>query len=329
MLQNITNCWNNEFSSNWDEFISRHGLQPRCELSKIISLPELGGIQNAIISGLNITDDLVDNLISKPQKVQIISSYDTAGPIHLGNTLVLRQVKAFLQLGCSVRIPLVDAEAVAVRGLSPADAVKMAEESMIPVIRNAGFENADVYVRSKVPGIVNYMAQLSGAISKKEQEEIYGHELDFPKLYANLYMAADLLRPQLEGHTGHTLVIYGIDEAPHMKVVNQIALKNNLKPVSGLFSPLIPGLVSGKKMSKSLVSAGANISLNQNPSEARDIIMSYFPDSPETCMVLRLREYFLMKALGDEALCSLECQSCKVQSADVMPIFLSQTRKFI
>lgn len=329
MSISITTCWNNEFSSHWEDFISRHHLQDRAAISKLADLPQFSNIQNALIAGLNITDELISTLQNNPKNVQIISSFDTAGPIHLGNALVLRQLKAFLRLGCPVRIPLVDAEAVAVRGLSPVDAVKMAEESMIPVIKKAGFEDADVYVRSKVPGIVNYMAQLSGAIRKDEQERIYGHELDFSKLFANLYMAADLLRPQLEGSAAHTLVVYGIDEAPHMNVVNQIAIENNLKPVSGLFSPLIPGLVPGKKMSKSLVGQGANISLNQDPSEARNTLLAYSPDGPETCMILRLREYFLMKAIGCETLCSLECSGCKTRSADAIPVFLAQTREFL
>lgn len=324
-----TTCWNNVYSPEWDDFIKHHALQDRSSFSSLLEFQGLNATRDAIIAGLNIHEELVSTLKSSPQDVQIISSYDTAGPLHFGNALVLRQLKAFLNMGCRVRIPLVDAEAVAVRGLTPDQAVRMAEETMIPVLNKAGFEKADIYVRSKVSGIANYMAQLSVAVSKEDQEEIYGHEMDFAKLYSNLYMAADLLRPQLEEGRQHTLVIYGIDEAPHMKVVNQIADKMGLRPISGLFSPLIPGLLNGKKMSKSLATSGANIALNNTPDEAHDKILAYNPVLPEGCMVKRLREYFLMRAIGEKEVCSLQCGSCKQESADAMKTVISHTRQFI
>lgn len=212
---------------------------------------------------------------------------------------------------------MVDAEAVAVRGLSPKDAVDMAEQSMIPILRELGFDKADIYVRSKVEGIANYMAQLSVAVDKEEQENIYGHEMDFAKLYANLYMAADLLRPQLEGSSARILVVYGIDEAPHMNVVNGIAKRCGLQPVSGIFSPLIQGFVAGKKMAKSMTANGANIALSHMPVEAGLKLASYIvPDDPHACMIQSLRRFFLMRAAPEDQLCTLKCRECKIETVE-------------
>ena len=325
---NITTSWNNFVSADWSKFISDHNLQSLEEIKSIMGTPSLAGLSEAIVAGEHINSELVSILENDPSEVTAISGFDSAGRLHMGNALVLKQISFLKDKGCKVRLALVDSEAVAVRGLTPDQALEIAEKSMFPTLQEIGFEQESIYIRSRVVGISNIMAKLSQGFDLEEMEKLYGHSLSFAEQYSILFMAADLLRPQIEEGTLHTIALYGIDEAPHIKAINRIATNLGMQPIAGLFNPLIPATSPNQKMSKSLDETGVNISLSDTPDFASEQIERYEVLDTQKCMVLGLRRHFLKGAmnLSEEEICTLQCGECKTQSASAMKAVMARKR---
>lgn len=319
----VIDPWNNVVQEDLAPFIQFHGLQPTEEIQALLNNEKLRPLAKSAVSGTGITDDVIGFLQNKPSSVVAISGFDTAGDLHFGNLLVLKQLMILGQKGCQVRIPLADLEAIAARGEDSKTSEDRANSTMIPNLIQLGFKAESVYIRSAVPRILDMMAVVSRGTSPDKMEKLYGRALSGPELFSLTFMAADLLRPQTEG-IKHTIAVYGIDEAPHIKAINQIAVDVGLKPIAGLFSPLVPSKQNSLiKMSKSLQKRGANLSLTATVEDARDTVTQYEVQDP--CMVKSLRKHFLIgSVLREDAVdCDRECSACRRESGAAMFGFMA------
>jgi len=315
--------WNNVVQEDLAPFIEFHGLQKTEEVHALLGNSRFAPLAKSIVSALELTNEVIDTLRASPEKVVAISGFDTAGDLHLGNMLALKQLMILGEKGCQVRIPLADLEAIAARGEDVAAAKDRAQSTMIPNLVQLGFKEENVYVRSNVPRILDLMAVVSRGASPDKLEQLYGRKLSGPESFSLMFMAADLLRPQTEGAL-HTIAVYGIDEAPHIKAINQIAAEIGFRPITGIFNPLVPSKQNASvKMSKSLQRKGANLSLTSSPDEARDDVAQYDVQTP--CMVKALRRHFLIGTVlrKDATECDLDCGPCRRESGAAMYGFMA------
>jgi tryptophanyl-tRNA synthetase len=319
----VIDPWNNVVQEDLAPFIEYHKLQTTAEVQELLSDSQFAPLAKSAVSAIELTSEVVDTLRSNPSSVVAISGFDTAGDLHFGNLVVLKQLMILGSKGCQIRIPLADLEAIAARGDEVAASKKRAQSTMLPNLIQLGFKAESVYIRSSISGILDLMALVSRGTSPEKLEQIYGRKLNGPETFSLTFMAADLLRPQTEG-IKHTIAIYGIDEAPHIKAINQIAADIGFDPIVGIFNPLVPSRRNASiKMSKSLQKKDANLSLTSSPEEVRDDVANY--DVQDPCMVKSLRHHFLIGSVlrKDTTECDLECKGCKRESSAAMFGFMS------
>jgi len=268
-LKNIVDPWANKKTITVDSSVLKtYNLQ---HPNEFVASNLLKGsvVERAVVAGENIDNSLLDKIKNDPKKVAVFAGFDTAGSLHIGSGLILQQLKHYKSLGCSIKLPLVDHEAISARGSSIEEAKDKAKESCIPVLHQLGFDNSEVYLRSSVPEILDYVSLFSSKIEFEDVENIYGRKVSPGEYIAILIMAADLLRLTKDYSV---LAIYGIDEMPHIKFTNFLAEKCNLPKISGTFSTLIPGL-GNKKMSKSLPKQ--NIFLDDSKEEIKNKLKNH------------------------------------------------------
>ncbi len=205
-------------------------------------------ISRAVLAGENLDVRLAHLLNNDPEAVDIFAGFDLAGRMYIGNGLILKQLKWYKDRGCTIHIPLVDYEAASARNVEIKKAREIAETSAIPLLEKLGFDKNEVYIRSKIDCILDYVCLFSSNLSFEEPYGIYRRQLTPGEYISALIMAADILR--LSESSERVLTVYGIDEMPHIKFTNYLARKYGIPMVSSTFSKIISGLVS-KKMSKS------------------------------------------------------------------------------
>jgi tryptophanyl-tRNA synthetase len=190
---------------------------------------------------------------SSKGKAAVVSGFMPSGIPHLGTLTIFKQMAYYQkEYNAKLYIPIADLEAIYVRHLSMKE-VKRNTITVLAHLAAAGVDikNSVVYFQSQNFDTLRETFYLIGLVSRGELDKIYWKNVDIPFSISGLLMVSDILYPLAHKYNS-VLVMIGIDEISHIKLVSKLAERLGVKDfISVTYSDLIPGLKTSK-MSKSM-----------------------------------------------------------------------------
>ncbi|NQU97872.1 tryptophan--tRNA ligase [Candidatus Woesearchaeota archaeon] len=174
--------------------------------------------------------------------------------IHLGNKLVVENLKYFQEHGGNAYILVADLEAQAARGVTLEEGRKRALNFHIPAYIALGLDPKKTvfYFQSDNKEVVQFAYEAARKITLNEFKAIYG-TADPGRIMSAVTQVGDVLYPQFKERMPGIIPV-GIDQDPHIRlsrdVVNRMKAKKFFLP-SSIYHKYTPSLDGRMKMSKS------------------------------------------------------------------------------
>ncbi|MBC8500685.1 MAG: tryptophan--tRNA ligase [Nanoarchaeota archaeon] len=174
--------------------------------------------------------------------------------LHLGNKLVVENLKYFQEHGAKTYILVADLEAQAARGVPLEEGRKRAMDFHIPAYIALGLDPKKTvfYFQSDNKEVVHFAYEAAKKITLNEFKAIYG-AADPGRIMSAVTQVGDVLYPQFKERMPGIIPV-GIDQDPHIRlsrdVVNRMKSKRFFFP-SSLYHKYTPSLDGSVKMSKS------------------------------------------------------------------------------
>jgi len=168
----------------------------------------------------------------------VLSGLMPSGKMHIGNKMVIDQMLYYQSRGAHIYIAIADIESYGARGVSFADAEKMAIESYVLNYIAMGLkpENTQIYFQSKRNPVKDLAYTLGKKIPWSQYSSIYGfaENTNMCHLLAPLIQVGDILHPMLSEYSGPLplLVPVGVDQDPHMRLTRDLAAAHRLLNVT-------------------------------------------------------------------------------------------------
>jgi tryptophanyl-tRNA synthetase len=273
----------------------------------------------------------------------VMSGIKPSNILHIGNYLVLEEIKYFQDAGAAAHYAVADLEAYCDNGTPLDESFKMAVDNVSDLLAvGVNPKKAHIYMQSREKRVTNLGFIYSRNVTHNMLRAIYGEKP------IGLYMSAltqvgDILLPEMEDFGGPkpVLVPIGIDQDPHMRLTRDIAAKHDLVLPSSMYHKFIRSLTGQAKMSKR--DPMGMITLSEDEKSARKKIMSALTGGrntveeqkklggePQKCVIYELYTYFQpddkkLKEIFETCTSGARsCGDCKKQCADFMVSFLQE-----
>jgi len=248
----IVDPWGKDLVEDYNRLIKEFGMQPFD--NNIFTEPNLQmrrGVNFGIQDGAQIASAIKEK---KPYYV-LSGIMPSSEKIHLGTETVIQNIRYFQDHGAKTFVLIADVESQATRGVSLEEGKKRALEFHIPAYIALGLdiEKTNFYLQSENKQVSNLAAICSQKITENEFRAIYG-SVHPAKVMSAFTQMGDILYPQLKEKMPGIIPV-GIDQAPHIRMVRDVArrLKNEygfFLP-SALYNKYTSALDGSFKMSKS------------------------------------------------------------------------------
>ncbi len=200
--------------------------------------------------------DIIAECIKKKKKYYALTGImPTADKIHLGNKMVIENMKYFQEHGAKTYVLVADLEAAAARGVTIEEARKRALQFHIPAYIALGLDPKKTifYFQSQNMKVIQIAYEASKRFTHNEFRSAYG-TADPGKVMSSLTQTGDMLFPQEEERMPGIIPV-GIDQAVHIRLCRDYIRKAKEKkyfPISSLYHKFTPALNGEFKMSKSM-----------------------------------------------------------------------------
>lgn len=178
----------------------------------------------------------------------------TNNQIHLGNKMVVENLKYFQEHGAITIILVADLEAQAARGVLLEEGRKRAMNFHIPAYIALGLDPKKTifYFQSENKDVIHFAYQAAQKITLNEFKAVYG-SADPGRIMGAVTQIGDVLYPQFKERMPGIIPV-GVDQEPHIRlsrdVVNRMKKEKFFLP-SSLYHKYTPSLKGKVKMSKS------------------------------------------------------------------------------
>ncbi len=178
----------------------------------------------------------------------------TNDQIHLGNKMVVENLKYFQKHGAITVILVADLEAQAARGVSLEEGRRRALNFHIPAYIALGLDPKKTifYFQSENKDVIHFAYQAAQKITLNEFKAVYG-SADPGRIMSAVTQIGDVLYPQMKERMPGIIPV-GVDQDPHIRlsrdVVNRMKKEKYFLP-SSLYHKYTPSLGGKIKMSKS------------------------------------------------------------------------------
>ena len=297
--------------------------------------------------------EVISKCIREKKKFYVLSGImPTAEKIHLGNKMVIENIRYFQEQGAETYILVADLESAAARGIPLEEAKKRALNFHIPAYIALGLnpKKTTFYFQSENKDVVHLAYEFSKKITLNEFRAIYG-DADPGRILSALTQAGDILYPQLKERMPGIIPV-GIDQDPHIRLTRDIVRRTKEKKFflpSSIYHKFTPALNGEIKMSKSMPES--YIELPVDPKTAakklmraktggRDTIeeQKKLGGIPENCMIFELYKQHLMEddkelekiyknCKAGKLLCGEDKQNCCKLMTKFMDDFTKKTEK--
>lgn len=339
--------WGTELVEDFNKIIKDFGMEA-FDLS-MFPKPNRVMRRGVVLAGRDLTG--IAHAIKEKKKFYVLSGIMPSNDkIHLGNKVVIENIRYFQEHGAEAYVCIADLEANAVRGITLEEARKRAMEFHIPAYLALGLDEKKThfYFQSENMDVIHMAYKFSTRITLNEYRAIYG-EADPSRILSSLTQAGDILFPQLT-HRMPGVVPVGFDQDPHIRLTRDIVRRMKAEKYflpSGIYHKYTPSLDGAVKMSKS--NPEAAISLPEDPKAVCKKINKALTGGRETveiqrekggipgkCMVFELYKQHLIEEDSELQerfdLCTsgkILCGECKKFACEKMTHFLEDLEQKI
>lgn len=270
----------------------------------------------------------------------------TAEKIHLGNKMVVENIKYFQEQGADTYILIADLESAAARGIPLEEARKRALNFHIPAYIALGLDpkKTTFYFQSENKDVVHLAYEFSKKVTLNEFRAVYG-DADPGRILSAVTQAGDILYPQLKERMPGIIPV-GIDQDPHIRLTRDIVRRTKEKKFflpSSIYHKFTPALNGEIKMSKSMPESYIELPEDQKTvtkklmrakTGGRDTVeeQKKLGGIPENCMIFELYKQHLVEddkelekiyknCKAGKLLCGEDKQNCCKLMAEFMQDF--------
>lgn len=342
MATNIIDPWGSELAEDYDKIVKSFGL----EVFDSSLFPEPNKImrRGVVFSGRDLKI-IADCIKKKKPYYALTGIMPTGDKIHLGNKMVIENLRYFQEHGAETYILIADLEAAATRGVTLEQARERAMEFHVPAYVALGLdpEKTTFYFQSENKEVMNLAYEFAKKITLSEFQAIYGNA-DPGRILAAVTQVGDILFPQLKKKMPGIIPV-GIDQDPHIRLTRDITARVKTKygfiPPSAIYHKFTPSLDGSIKMSKSIPAGNIDLpeeikevcqKLKRAKTGGRDTIVEQKKTGgiPEKCMIFEMHKQHLVE---DDAELSkiftdckngvLMCSDDKQKACDILTAFMT------
>ena len=221
--------WSSSQSTDYSSIISQFGLQSMDS----VDVPNPSHLHRRGLIFAHRDLDVVLNAQSRGDPFGVLTDLMPSGRMHLGHKMVIDQISWFQNLGADVTIAVADLESNATRGVSLAEARRVALEEYVANYAALGLspESTSIYFQSRRPVVQKLGFTLGKKTNLSEFEAIYGFggDTNLAHVQAPLVQAGDILHPMLDDYGGLRPIVVpvGVDQDPHLRLTRGLASKTN------------------------------------------------------------------------------------------------------
>lgn len=278
--------------------------------------------------------DSIYETILKDKEFAIITGFSASGNLHFGNKQPLDIAIALQKYGGKLFVPLSDTEAILTRNLYNNNLEQMVNKFSKEVISlGADEKNSEIYLHSENKEVTTLIFTFMKNLSIDDFRKIYGSNVNLNYIFALSNMLADVFYPQTAGYE-KSVVVLGIDEVKHAKLIKECAKKTDFLEPSFIFLRILNGLGKGK-MSKS--KSKNNIHLSDKPIVAKNKLIKGSNRSlgfPEECLSYQMSAWHL--ETDQDYLDNLKtacrsrtykCDECILHTANALNLYVEKLNK--
>ncbi len=252
MAKSIIDPWGAALPKDYESTIKEFGLESFNP--NLFPKPNKLMRRGVVFAGRDL--EIISRCIKEKKPFYTLSGIMPSGEkIHLGNKMVIENMRYFQDRGARAYILVADLEAAATRGVSLEEARRRALKYHIPAYIALGLDpkKTAFYFQSENLDVVKLAYEFAKKITLSEFQAIYG-SADPGRIMSALTQAGDILFPQLEERMPGIVPI-GIDQDPHIRltrdIAKRVASKYNFFAPSSIYHKFTPSMQGELKMSKS------------------------------------------------------------------------------
>lgn len=302
----IIDPWGSALVEDYEKIIKDFGL----EVFNPSMFPDPNKImrRNVVFAGRDLKR--IADCVKKKKKFYALSGIMPSNDkIHLGNKMVVENLKYFQEHGAKTYILVADLEAATTRDISLEEAQERAMNFHIPAYIALGLnpKKTIFYFQSENRKVMNLGYEFAKKVTLNEFKGIYG-QAEPSRIMAAVLQAGDVLFPQLEEKIPGIIPV-GIDQDPHIRLARDIVARTRSRydfiPISSIYHKYTPSLDGGLKMSKSKPSGcivlpedikSASKKIKSAKTGGRETVekQKELGGMPEDCMVFELYKQHLV-----------------------------------
>ena len=210
----LVDPWGSSLVEDYEKLVSEFGLSPFSSL--LLPSPNRLMRRGVVFAEQEIRR--IAECIKKKKKFYALTGImPTGDKIHLGNKMVLENMKYFQEHGAVAYVLVADLEAAAARGVGLEEARKRALEFHIPAYIALGLDpkKTRFYFQSENVGVVKIAYEAARRFTHNEFRSAYG-VADPGKVMSSLTQVGDMLFPQEEERMPGVIPV-GVDQAVHIR----------------------------------------------------------------------------------------------------------------
>lgn len=287
---------------------------------------------------------IIAKCIKEKKPFYVLSGIMPSGErIHLGNKMVVDNMKYFQEHGAKTYILVADLESAAARGVSLKEAKTRALNFHIPAYLALGLDPKKTifYFQSENKEVMHMGYEFSKKITLNEFKAIYGNA-DPGRIMSAVTQVGDILFPQ-NSERMPGIIPVGLDQDPHIRlsrdVVRRTKEKKFFMPAS-IYHKYMPALDGGLKMSKSKPESFIQLpddpkviekKINRALTGGRATLEEHrkLGGIPENCMVFELLKQHLIE--DDKELQEIyeDYKSGKMTSGEIKKLAIGKMKLFM
>lgn len=305
-MARIIDPWGSVLFKDYEKLIKEFGLEVFDP--KLFPNPNRIMRRGVVFAGRDLKQ--IAGAIKRKKPYYVLSGImPTATKVHLGNKMVVENIRYFQEHGADAYILVADMEAASTRGVSLAEAKKRALEFQIPAYIALGLDPKKTifYLQSENKEVLHKAYEFAKKVTLNEFKAIYG-QADPGRIFGAITQVADILYPQFKERMPGIIPV-GIDQDPHIRLTRDIVRRTKDQkffPPSSCYHKYTPSLDGALKMSKS--KPESCIELPEDPKKVckklmraltggRDTVEEQrrFGGKPEKCMIFELYKQHLIE----------------------------------
>ncbi len=247
----LVDPWGSSLIEDYERLITEFGL----ELFSQSLFPEPNRImrRGVVFAGKDL--GIISECIKKKKPFYALSGIMPSGEkLHLGNKMVVEQLRYFQDHGAETYLLVADLESAAARGVTIEEARKRALDFHVPAYIALGLdpEKTKFYFQSENMDVIKIAFEASQKITLNEFRATYG-SADPGRILSSITQIGDMLYPQLKKRMPGVIPV-GIDQAPHLRLARDYIRRAKDKQyflLSSIHHKFTPALNGDFKMSKS------------------------------------------------------------------------------